>query len=66
MAASTAAVFSRVRGQRGDPDRDGVGIVVLTAMAGGQHPHPGREFRRDIDDVDAVGVQPLGQWSTQA
>ena len=34
----------------------GVGVVVLAAVAGGQHPHPGSEFDGNIDDVDPVGA----------
>ena len=33
-----------------------VGVAVLAAVAGGQHPHPGSEFRGNIDDVDPVGA----------
>jgi hypothetical protein len=34
-------------------------------MPGGQHPYSGSQLGWDVGDFDTVGVQPLGQWSTQ-
>ena len=52
-------------GQGGDAHRDRVGFVGFAAVTGGQHSDPGSEFGRHIDDIDAVGGQPLGQWGAQ-
>ena len=43
--------------------RDGVRVVRvgLAVVPGVQRPGPGRELRRDVDDVLAVGQQPLRQ-----
>ena len=65
-APSTAAEFNLACAARGDRHADGVGIVVLAAVAGGQHPYPGGEFGGNVEDVDPVGAQPGRQRRTQA
>jgi hypothetical protein len=54
------------RGHCGDAHRDCVGLIGLAAMPGGQHPDSGSEFGRHVDHLNAVGVQPLGQWGAQS
>ena len=41
-------------------DRVRVGGVGLAALPGREHPGPGRQLGRDVDDLLAVGEQPVG------
>jgi hypothetical protein len=50
----------------GDRDRDRVVGVALAAVADRQHPHPGGQLGRHIQDLLAVTDQPLGQRPTDA
>jgi NAD(P)-dependent dehydrogenase (short-subunit alcohol dehydrogenase family) len=55
-------------GHAGRGERDGVRIggVGLAALPGGEHPGPGGQLGRDIDDVLAVGEQPVRQVPADA
>ena len=61
---STASCSSSTTGRSpahpGADQRDGVrvGGVGLAALPGGEHPRPGRQLRRHVDDLLAVGQQP--------
>jgi hypothetical protein len=46
------------RGQRGDTDGDGVGIVVLASMSDRKQAHTGSQFRGHIKDVKAIVGEP--------
>ena len=45
----------------GDCHRDGVVGVALAAVADRQHPHPGGQLGRHVQNLFAVADQPLGQ-----
>jgi hypothetical protein len=47
-------------------DAVGVDRVGLAALAGGEHPGPGRQFRRDVQDGLAVGDQALSDVPADA
>jgi hypothetical protein len=51
--------------QRGHCDGDRVGVVVLAAVPGGEHPDAGGEFRGHVDRIDPAGGQPGGQRRAQ-
>jgi hypothetical protein len=50
---------------RGDRHRDRVVWVARAAMPDRQHPHPGGQLGRHVQDLFAVADQPLGQRPTQ-
>ena len=41
-------------------------LVQLAALAGGEHPGPGGQFRRDVDYLLAIGEQPGGEVPADA
>jgi hypothetical protein len=41
------------RGPGRDPDREGISLIALAAMAGGQQPHPARQLRGHVHHRDA-------------
>lgn len=55
-------------GHAGADQRDGVGVggIGLAALAGGEHPRPGGQLRWDVDDLLAVGEQPVGDVPADA
>ena len=55
----------RARCEGGDTDRYRVRIVVLAAVTGREDTDPGRQLRRDVDDVAALIAQAGGQRCTQ-
>nr|WP_204296755.1 hypothetical protein [Actinoplanes capillaceus] len=61
-AELVAAVNEQPQCHGGVVDGDAVGIdrVGLAALAGGEHPGAGGQFRRDVKDGLAVGDQALG------
>jgi hypothetical protein len=50
----------------GDGDRDRIVRVALAAVADRQHPHPGGQLGRHVQDLFAVANQPLGQRPADA
>jgi hypothetical protein len=50
---------------RGHGNRGRVGVVVLAAVPGGQHPDAGGELGGHVHSGDPVGGQPGGQGCTQ-
>ena len=52
----------------GDPDRQGVGLIVLATMAGGQQPHLSGQLRGHVDHRDPFedGGGELGASSSGA
>jgi hypothetical protein len=50
----------------GDGHRDRVVGVALAAVADRQHPHPGGQGGRHVQDLFAVADQPLGQRPADA
>jgi hypothetical protein len=52
-------------GVRGDADRQGVGLVGLAAVPGGEHPDAAGQLGGHVHHGDAVVCQPGRQRSTQ-
>jgi hypothetical protein len=50
-----------VAGQRGHRDREGIHLVALAAVAGGQLTDAAGQLGRHVDHLDAVSGQPSGQ-----
>jgi hypothetical protein len=50
----------------GDRHRDRVVSIALAAMADRQHPHPGSQLGRHVQDLLAVADQPLGHCAADA
>jgi len=50
-------------GQRG---ADGVGRIRLPAVSGREHPNPGGQLRRHVDDRLAVTEEPLGHGAAES
>jgi hypothetical protein len=46
--------------------RNGGASVGLAPLSGGEHQRPGGQLRWDIDDLLAVGQQPVGDVSADA
>jgi hypothetical protein len=44
----------------------GVGSVGFAALPRGEHPRPGGQLRRHVDDLFAVGEQPMGDVPADA
>ncbi|GAB3339807.1 hypothetical protein RMN56_02485 [Micromonospora halotolerans] len=55
-----------LRGQRGDRDGDGVRLIGLPVVAGGQQAHPGGELGWHVDGAYVIGCQPRHQRRTQS
>jgi hypothetical protein len=55
-----------VRRQRSDTNREGVGLIGLSAMTGGQYAHLAGQLGRHDKDVDTVRAQPGRQRCAQA
>ena len=53
-------------GQGGDRYREGIHLVALAAMSGGQLTNAAGQLGRNVDDLDAIVGQPSGQRLTQA
>jgi hypothetical protein len=66
MAASTAAVLSRVAVNAAIPTEMASASSVLRPCPGGEHSNSGGEFGGNVDDLDAVGGQLSGQGCTEA